>query len=501
MSLYKSSVIILNIRPRRNCFESAPTMMKLRSPFILLLPLSAFITTRSHFSRARLDDNDKKSHKISPSDMARPSLKVLISGAGIAGNALAFWLTRLGHDVTVVERHPILRASGLQLDLRGPGVEVLRRMGLEQAFRDKSAPEKGMQIVDSKGRQRAWFPAAESSGKNSNSLTSEFEIMRGDLCRIFYDAATSPARNNGAKYKFGTAIESFEQYDRSVEVRFENGETDKFDLLVGADGQWSRTRRMMLGLETGSSGVPHADGLHPVEGLYFAYFTLRRPIQDGEQYIATSYLAPGKRGIMTRRHSPHEIQVMLSCKTDSDRLKNARRGDVEEEKKAFAEIFQGAGWQTEDLVKSMRDADDFYCERLGLVKLEPWSRGRVTLVGDAAYCPTVLTGMGTTSAVVGAYILAGEIGRSRGAAAGPDSLSAALKAYESKFRPFMEGLQKGILENSPRQWDMLGSAFSVAVVNWVFSVVSYFRLNIGMFGVRDTVKGWELPRYEGMLQD
>ncbi|KAG6365764.1 hypothetical protein INS49_007375 [Diaporthe citri] len=432
--------------------------------------------------------------------MARPSLKVLISGAGIAGNALAFWLTRLGHDVTVVERYPILRTSGLQLDLRGPGIEVLRRMGLEQAFRAKSAPEEGMQIVDSKGRQRAYFPASESGGKDKQSLTSEFEIMRGDLCRLFHDAATKPARNNGANYKFSTAIESFEQDDNSVEVRFENGETGRYDLLVGADGQWSRTRRMMLGLEAGSDGLPHADGLHPVEGLYFAYFTLRRPIQEDEKYIGTSYLAPGKRGIMTRRHSPYEMQVMLSCKTDSNRLKNARRGDVEEEKRAFAEIFQGAGWQSEDLVESMRDADDFYCERLGLVKLQPWSQGRVTLVGDAAYCPTVLTGMGTTSAVVGAYILAGEIEKSCGTPRGA-SLSMALKAYETKFRPFMTGLQKGVLENSSRQWDMLGSAFSVAVINWVFSVASYFRLGGWIFGINETVKGWELPQYEGMLRD
>lgn len=474
--------------------------MKLRSPLIILLPLSAFFASRSQFNRSRTDNPNQETNKSHHSDMARPSLKVLISGAGIAGNALAFWLTRLGHDVTVVERYPVLRTSGLQLDLRGPGIEVLRRMGLEQAFRAKSAPEKGVQMVDSKGRQRAYFPASEPGGKNTQSLTSEFEIMRGDLCRLFYDAATKPDRINGANYKFGTSIESFEQDESSVEVRFENGETDRYDLLVGADGQWSRTRRMMLGLEAGSNEFLHADGLHPVEGLYFAYFTLRRPIQEGEEYIATSYLAPGKRGILTRRHSPHEMQVMLSCKTDSNRLKNARRGDVEEEKKAFAEIFQGAGWRSDELMKSMEDADDFYCERLGLVKLEPWSRGRVTLVGDAAYCPTVLTGMGTTSAVVGAYILAGEIGKSYGTCEGT-SLSMALKAYEIKFRPFMNGLQKGVLENSSRQWDMLGSAFNVAVINWVFSVASYFRLGGWMFGINETVKGWELPRYEGLLRD
>lgn len=475
--------------------------MKLRSPLIFLLPLSAIFACRLQPNRSLIDSPDQGTNKIHHSDMARPSLRVLISGAGIAGNALAFWLTRLGHDVTVVERYAVLRTSGLQLDLRGPGIEVLRRMGLEQAFRAKSAPEQGMQFVDSKGRQRAYFPASESGGKETQGFTSEFEIMRGDLCRLFYEASTSPACNNGAKYKFGTAIESFDQDDSSVEVRFENGEKDRYDLLVGADGQWSRTRRMMLGLEAGSGGLPHADGLHPVEGLYFAYFTMNRLIQVGEKYIATSYLPGGKRGIMTRRHSPHEMQVMLSCKSDSDRLKNAQRGDVEEEKRAFAEIFQGAGWQTEELLKSMNDADDFYCERLGLVKLDSWSRGRVTLVGDAAYCPTVLTGMGTTSAVVGAYILAGEIGKAFGKQKGSDSISTALKTYEAKFRPFMEGQQKGVLESSARQFDMLGSAFSITVIYWVVSLASFFRLGAGMFGIRETVKGWELPQYEGMLRD
>lgn len=474
--------------------------MKLRSPFMFLLQLSAIFTCRSQSLRSLIDPRDQGTNKIHHSDMARPNLKVLISGAGVAGNALAFWLTRLGHDVTVVERYAVLRTSGLQLDLRGPGIEVLKRMGLEQAFRAKAAPEQGMQFVDSKGRQRAYFPASESGGKDTQGFTSEFEIMRGDLCRLFYEASTSPACNNGAKYKFGTAIESFNQDDSSVEVRFDNGEKDRYDLLVGADGQWSRTRRMMLGLETGSNALPHADGLHPVEGLYFAYFTMKRPIQAGEKYIATSYLAGKKRGIMTRRHSPHEMQVMLSCKTDSDRLRNAQRGDVEEEKRAFAEIFQGAGWQIEELLESMKDADDFYCERLGLVKLDTWSRSRVTLVGDAAYCPTVLTGMGTTSAVVGAYILAGEIGKAFGNHKGSDSILTALRSYEAKFRPFMEGQQKGVLESSARQFDMLGSAFSVTVIYWAVSLASYFKLGAGMFGIRETVKGWELPQYEGMLE-
>ena len=422
-------------------------------------------------------------------------LKILISGAGIAGNALAFWLTKQGHDVTVIERFPNLRATGLQLDLRGHGVEVLRRMGLEAAFRAKAAPEQGMQVVDSSGRRRAYFPV-NKSGSGTQSLTTEFEIMRGDLCRLLHDAAAR-ANKTPPKYVYGTTVKSFEHKNNSVEVRFEDGNTDRFDLVVGADGQWSRTRRMMLG------GAP--DALHPVAGLYFTYFTMRRPMQDGEEYLATSYMAPGRRGIMTRRQSPHEIQVMLSCKTDSERLSAIPRGDVAAEKQAMAEVFKGAGWMTDDILQAMKGADDFYCERLGLVKLQPWSSGRVTLVGDAAYCPTVLSGMGTTCAMVGAYILAGEIGkhcRTHAAQPSSDGVTAALESYEQKFRPFMDQIQEGILEKAGSQWAMSGSAFSIGVMNLLVGVASFLKFNIAdAFGIRESVKGWDLPGYEHMGRD
>lgn len=124
-------------------------------------------------------------------------LKVLISGGGIAGNALAFWLSKQGHDVTVIERFPKLRATGLQIDLRGHGIEVMRRMGLEEAFRAKSVKEQGLRIVNSSGRQMAFFPV-NASGKGSQSFTTDFEIMRGDLCRLLYDAT-----GDHVKYIYG----------------------------------------------------------------------------------------------------------------------------------------------------------------------------------------------------------------------------------------------------------------------------------------------------------
>lgn len=165
-------------------------------------------------------------------------LKVLISGAGIAGNALAFWLTKLGHDVTVIERFASLRTNGLQIDLRGHGIEVLKRMGLEPAFRAKCAPEQGMQVVDKRGKQRAFFPA-NKTGQGTQNFTSEYEIMRGDLCQLLFDASKAKT-----KFVFGDCVERFKNMEDGVEVRFKDGKKEIFDLLVGADGVGSQTRKV-----------------------------------------------------------------------------------------------------------------------------------------------------------------------------------------------------------------------------------------------------------------
>ncbi|EAQ89254.1 hypothetical protein CHGG_05873 [Chaetomium globosum CBS 148.51] len=420
------------------------------------------------------------------------TLRVLISGGGIAGNALAFWLAKQGHDITVVERFPSLRATGLQLDLRGCGIEVLRRMGLEAGFRAKAAPEQGMQMVDKSGRRRAYFPANKPGSGKKQSLTSEYEMMRGDMCRLLFDAAQG-AGKQPPKYMYGTSVEALEQVEGGkVDVRFEDGRTETFDLVVGADGQWSRTRKVMLG-----PGAP--DPMQRIPGLVIAYFTMRLPMKEGEEFLATSYLTAKHRGIMTRRHSPDEIQVLLSCKSGPEGIDKVPRGDVKGEKEVLEGIFKGAGWMTDDFLKAMWAADDFYCERLGLVKLPSWSSGNVTLVGDAAYCPTAMSGMGTTSAMVGAYILAGEIGKyvSGGLPNEAVGLAVALKNYEDKFRLFMEGIQKGIPERAESQWTMTGSAFSIGILNLMAGFASFFKLNIAdMINIRESVEGWSLPEYE-----
>jgi 2-polyprenyl-6-methoxyphenol hydroxylase-like FAD-dependent oxidoreductase len=413
-------------------------------------------------------------------------LKIIISGGGIAGNALAFWLSKLGHHVTVVEWFSSLRDTGLQLDLRGHGIEVLKRMGLEEKFRSMMAPEEGMQMVTSSGRRLGYFPA-NKSGKGVQAFTTEYEIMRGDLCRLIYDAT-----KDRTKYIFGTSIKSVEKKEHNVMVHFADGTSDQYDLVVGADGQNSRTRKMMLGPDT-------PDAFVPLGNLFMGYFTVPRPIQKGEQYIATWFIAPGKRFVMTRRHSPDVFQVYLGVRTSSKRLINAHGGGIEEEKMALAEVFKGAGWRTEELLETLKTSEDFYCEHVGLVKLDSWSQGRMVLVGDAAYGPSATTGMGTTSAVVGAYILAGEIGRHCGQRDDEDDLAAALKAYDQKFRPFMDQVQKGITE-SEMSW-LPDSSIGIAVINFLWMIAALLRLNIiGKWFLREAVKDWDLPDYEELLR-
>lgn len=263
--------------------------------------------------------------------------------------------------------------------------------------------------------------------------------------------------------------------------------------LVGADGQWSRTRNMML----------ERDAPDPMDFLrhnvFIAYFTMPRPMKGDETYDATAYVAAGNRMIMKRGSDPHRIQVYLQVMKEAatGRLKEAHRAGVAAEKAAMAEIFRGAGWRTEELVKGMEASDDFYLERLGVVKLDSWSRGRVVLAGDAAHCPSAMTGMGTTSVIVGTYILAGEIEKHCGGSNGKDGLAVALKEYDQKLRPFMTHVQKGVAEGTIL-WDLWPSSWlGVAILNLILKLVTVTRLTtIASWIFPEEAKDdWQLPEY------
>ncbi|KAM0351692.1 hypothetical protein ACHAPU_002702 [Fusarium lateritium] len=183
----------------------------------------------------------------------------------------------------------------------------------------------------------------------------------------------------------------------------------------------------------------------------------------------------------------------------SERMENARKNDVEEEKAAFAEVFRDAGWKTEQVLQWLKESDDFYCERLSTVKMPSWCDGRVALLRDAAYCPSAATGMGTTSAIVGSYVLAGEIAKHCSGSGTKTDVASALKAYEEKFRPFMDQVQDGVNPESGYWTKVPTFPWGIAILNFFLGLFAFFRLNaFAKLNDSEDVKGWSLPDYVGM---
>ncbi|KAL4969555.1 uncharacterized protein BDV14DRAFT_209822 [Aspergillus stella-maris] len=477
-------------------------------------------------------------------------LKILITGGGIAGLSLAYNLSNANakstftsdHDfrITLIERHPTLRASGLQIDLRGHAIEVLKRMGLENSYREKVVDEKGLAFVDESGRERAFFGAGKNGGNGSKDggkdgvqgFSTDWEIMRGDLCRLLYGGINK----HNTEVRFGVWVMELQDTDDGVRVVFSDGKEEIFDLVVGADGIGSWVRRLLFGGNhgqltpspssglagsgsgTGSeTGVLSSDPFVHSLGVYIGYFTVDSPIppttstikKSIDPYTARIHLSTSRRILFTRRHNSSSYQIYIILVTSHPRMVCAKRGDVVAEKSAMAEILRGASWKADEIIQLMNDADDFYCDHLGVVRLDSWSQGSVVLLGDAAYAPSATTGMGSSSALVGSYVLAGELVKhcfSTNSSLTPDLSAAekredilsALKSYEDTFRPFMADVQDGI-ERGGTYWDKIPSSrIGVAVVYFVLGIVSFLRLDVlANFFIREKVTtGWVLPGYE-----
>ncbi|MEU4892842.1 FAD-dependent monooxygenase [Streptomyces sp. NPDC044780] len=351
---------------------------------------------------------------------SRP-LRVLVAGGGIAGQALAYWLTRGGHRVTVVERFPALRATGAQVDLRGQGIEAVKRMGLLDTVRAKLVDEAGVAFIDARGKARATI-MANTSGQGRQTLTSEYEIMRGDLVRILNDAT-----KDDTEYVFGTSVDGFEQDEHEVTAHFSDGSSGAFDLLVGADGQGSRIRQALL---------PEGSDPYWRLGIHMAYWFIPRIASDSN--IRDTYMVPGGRQIMRRSHNPTETQVYFVLREESEEASAIHRAPVEAQQEFWAARFRDAGWQTERFIEGMRTSPFFYSQEVVQVRTDTWSKGRVVLAGDAAHCASPYSGMGISGGLVGAHVLAGEINRH------PDDLPTALANYDSVLRPFVDHIQGGV---------------------------------------------------------
>lgn len=420
-------------------------------------------------------------------------LKILISGAGVSGPALSTFLLRsnAAHHITIVERAPALRTGGQQIDLRGQGIPVMRRLGLLDAVRARAVAEDGIALMDARRPSRQWAVFGKNeSGRGRQALTSDYEIMRGDLVDVLYGASQEAAREaaaagpggGGLEYRFGTYATGIRQLgDDGANVTFSDGRNEIYDLVIGADGQGSRTRRLVFGEEA-------SDAAFKSLGVSMAYFSIPRTEEDNA--TARFCLVPKKRFMATRTGNRSVTQGYLAVKDDAPEWRNLSRLSVDQQKERWGQLFRGAGWQADRLIQGMLKTDDFYAQNLGQVKMDAWTKGRVALLGDAGYCPSPMTGMGTACGLVGAYVLAGEIARH---GHGRD-LDSALKSYEKVLRPFIIEAQK--LPPPGPGHIYVETDWGVWLTCRVLSIMSAFKVDQLMNRVLPEARGgWEAPEY------
>jgi len=338
---------------------------------------------------------------------------ILISGASIAGTTAAYWLRRRGFHPTVVERAPALRHGGYKIDIRGAAIDVVDRMGILAELRRGSTDMRRTSFVNSAGKQVATIGADLAGGRSGEDV----EIMRGDLNCILYGQT-----KGDIEYVFDDSIISISKGDSGVRVTFERAPARTFDLVVGADGLHSNTRELVFGEQ--SQFIHHL-------GYYAAIFSVPNHLSlDREEMI---YPRPGKTALMYSTRQDTEAKAMFFFA--SPHLDYDRRDPVQQQK-LLADTFAGEGWEVARLLGLMAKAPDFYFDSLSQVKMDQWSKGRAVLVGDAAYCASPASGQGTSLALVGAYVLAGEL------AVAADDHHAAFHHYQHEMRQFVEQNQQ-----------------------------------------------------------
>lgn len=358
------------------------------------------------------------------------SPRVLLSGASITGLTAAHWLARHGFAVTVVERAPRLRPGGHALDVRGPALSVVERMGILPTLRERSTKLRGISLVDGEGKEIFRNEEATLTGGRLDS--PDVEILRDDLCQVLREAA-----GDRVEYLFGDSVATLAQDEAGVDVTLASGGPRRFDVVVGADGLYSGVRRVAFG--------PDGQYLHAFGDFYVATFGMpnflgleRWQVMYQPEDAHTGGLGALVMGL-TR-----EVNARTYLGFAAPRGLDVDVRDVESQKRLLAERVAGAGWVVPQIVEHMLRATDFHFYSLHQVRMDRWSRGRVVLCGDAGYAVSLGTGQGTSVAMVGAYVLARELAAHRG-----DPI-AGIAAYEAALRAYVTRNQDIALEQSAR---------------------------------------------------
>ncbi|MER7560235.1 FAD-dependent monooxygenase [Nocardioides sp. NPDC126508] len=390
-------------------------------------------------------------------------MKVLISGASIAGPALAMWLGRAGADVTVVEKAPALRPGGQAVDFKGPTHRtVLERMGVWDDLVVAQTAKSDVRLIDAAERVKAVMPGEFIGG--------DLEIRRGDLARILHRHAAPHA-----DIVFGDEILGLEETTDGVTVSFARRPTERFDLVIGADGIHSAVRALAFGPEEA-----HLEQL----GHYYAVADAELPSNGGTTELADGraiqygYNEPGRYAVLGGTKAP----LFFVFRADRTDRPTYDRRDTDSQKAFLAQHLAGMGWRVPEMVEAAVNAADFYLDALARTRMTSFTRGRVALLGDAGYANT-LGGFGTGLAIVGAYVLAGELQAARG------DHAAAFAAYDRRMAP----LSKVARRSNAGPFLAPSSALRIRMRDLVFASGPIFRVMMRLTEAFATDAG--LPDY------
>jgi 2-polyprenyl-6-methoxyphenol hydroxylase-like FAD-dependent oxidoreductase len=339
---------------------------------------------------------------------------ILINGGGIAGPCLAYWLTRHGHAVTITEQARELRTGGQAVDFRGPSLEVLEQMGLLDQVRTSATNMGPLILVDGRGNEVGRLPAEVISG--------ELEIFWGDLARILHEAVRSDV-----DFRFGVRVTALADHGHQIEASFSDGSTDSYDLVFGADGLHSAVRHLVFGPEE-----QYVTQL----GQVFGFFDIENRQRLDHRGMACTL--PGRTAVLQATDPAKRARASFYL---TDRGLQFDYRDTEGNKRLFAERFSGMGWQVPTFIDGLAGAREVYFDSIAQVHLDSYARGRVCLIGDAAWCSSPRSGMGTSLAVVGAYVLAHEL-RSAGG-----DYATAFARYQQLLAPYVARCQKLAVDN------------------------------------------------------
>ncbi|MEZ0353234.1 FAD-dependent monooxygenase [Mycobacterium sp. pR1184] len=338
-------------------------------------------------------------------------MRILVSGAGMAGLSAGINLGNARHDVTIVERAQHLRVNGSPIDIRGESLAVARQMGILEEIRARQVDMTARTcFVDNNGNRVAELPLTQI-----NDTAQDTEIPREDLAHVLRNALGS-----SVTLTLGESVTELHDDGRGVDVLFASGEQARYDLVVGADGLHSATRRLVFG--------PERQYLRHL-GFYTALANL-------PQYRPTGvpnpiYNFPGHMaGIVTYRDVALAVLTFRSSWIDYD------YHNLDAQKRILTEQFGGHGrWRVPELLDAACRDPELYFDSVSQIDMPSWHRGRVVLVGDAAHCASPMSGRGTSLAITGTWLLAKALFENA------DDLEAALAQYERDQRPHVTHAQ------------------------------------------------------------